>query len=326
MERLFLAEEKSRLYESYTEEQIGDAPIMDMQEFRKNPLGYQETRYLFSTWGPPEFSEDELENYFPVLEAFFYAAGSIRHFCKPYFNRGVRMFSGWAGNAVPVAEFTAAQIILANKGYFQLHSRYRQEGQQKAQKYACGFRGNYGTKVGILGAGMIGKDVINLLKPYVLSILVFDPYLSEEEATKLNVEKAELETIFMECQTISNHLANLPATKGMLNYHLFSCMKNNATFINTGRGAQVVMEDLIRAMKEESGRTALLDVTDPEEPLPDGHEIWMIQNIYISPHRAGAYTGEILRIGELMMEEYDGLIRGGYLRYEITEKKMATMA
>ncbi|MFR1477023.1 MAG: NAD(P)-dependent oxidoreductase [Hydrogeniiclostridium mannosilyticum] len=67
-------------------------------------------------------------------------------------------------------------------------------------------------------------------------------------------------------QTISNHLANNPQTAGMLNYGLFRRMKPNATFINTGRGAQVVEADLVRA-EEEPGRTALLDVTDPVEPV-----------------------------------------------------------
>lgn len=92
-----------------------------------------------------------------------------------------------------------------------------------------------------------------MLKEYRLKVVVFDPFLSEEEAERLGVEKCGLERLFAESQTISNHLANNPQTAGMLNYGLFRRMKPNATFINTGRGAQVVEADLVRALRENPG-------------------------------------------------------------------------
>lgn len=52
------------------------------------------------------------------------------------------------------------------------------------------------------------------------------------------------EFIFENCNTISNHIANLPVTVGLLDYNLFSRMKENAVFINTGRGAQIKEADL----------------------------------------------------------------------------------
>ena len=80
-------------------------------------------------------------------------------------------------------------------------------------------------------------------------------------------------------QTISNHLANKPETVGCLNGRLFSKMEPNATFINTGRGAQVDIAALKQAMKDEPNRTALLDVTDPE-PVSAEDDIWEIPNIF----------------------------------------------
>ncbi len=102
-----------------------------------------------------------------------------------------------------------------------------------------------------MGVGAIGTQVIKLLKLYKTEILAYDPYLSDERAAELGVVKASLEEIFSKCQTISNHMANKSETVGMLNYRLFSMMKDKAAFVNTGRGPQVVEEDLIRALREK---------------------------------------------------------------------------
>src|SRR5699024_8113884 len=111
--------------------------------------------------------------------------------------------------------------------------------------------GNYGQKVGLLGAGAIGRLVIGLLHPFGYEIQVFDPFLSDADAVALGVKKASLEEIFSRCDIISNHLANNDETQGMLNAAHFKRMKPYTTFINTGRGAQVVEADLISALEED---------------------------------------------------------------------------
>lgn len=326
MKRIFLAEKKQSLHDCYSPEQIGEASVLDMDTFWKAPEAYRDTLHMFSTWGPPKLSTEQLAQYLPNLQTLFYGAGTIHFFCEPYFSRGVRIFTGRQGNAVPVAEFTVAQILLANKGYFQLHGRYRSGGHGEVQAYADGFAGNYDTSVGLLGAGAICRYTIELLRPYNLHLMVYDPYLSAEEAVSLGVEKAGLEDIFARCQTISNHLPNLPETKGILNRPLFSLMRENATFINTARGAQVVMGDLIWAMEQAPQRTALLDVTDPAEPLPLDHPVWDVPNIFCTPHRAGALNAEIRRIGKIMFEEYQRLLAGEPTLHEVTPEMLKTMA
>ena len=99
----------------------------------------------------------------------------------------------------------------------------------------------------------------------------------------MGVTKHSLEEIFSSCQTISNHLANNPKTVGILNVDLFNLMLDNATFINTGRGAQVVEKDLIAALKKAPARTAILDVTDPE-PFEEDSELRSLENVILTPH------------------------------------------
>lgn len=320
---LFLCTEKGPLYRAYTKEQIGNFFIRSWAELQQSPL--PETEYIFTTWGMPTLTEAEINCYFPNLKAVFYAAGSVQAFARPFLRKNIRVFSAWAANAVPVAEVAVAQILLANKGFFQLHSRYR-EGHGAVMPYAEGFPGNYRTTVGLLGAGMIGRYVIQLLKSYNLELLVFDPFLSAEQAKALGVQKADLSEVFVRSQTISNHLANNAQTKGMLDYNHFSRMKPNATFINTGRASQIVTADLFRAMEEEPGRTAVLDVTEPEEPLTPQSNYWKHPNIILTPHRAGSINNEILRMGEFMFAEYEALLQGKNAQYEVTLTMLETMA
>ncbi|MGI6255916.1 MAG: hydroxyacid dehydrogenase [Acutalibacter sp.] len=281
--------------------------------------------YLFSTWGVPALSKEEIREYFPSLKALFYAAGSVQQFARPYLEAGVKVFSAWAANAVPVAEFTVAQIILAGKGYFQGMRLQERGGRAAFDRYSNSFPCNYGVKVGVLGAGMIGSLVLKMLQAYDLETLAYDPFASDEKLASLGAKRASLEEIFSQCQTVTNHIANLPTTQGMLTYEHFSRMGSNATFINTGRGAQVVEADLIRALEEEPGRTALLDVTWPEPP-EEGSPLWTLPNVFLSPHIAGSMHNEVARMGLYMAQEYESLAQGKPCRYQVTAQMLETMA
>lgn len=283
------------------------------------------TEYIFSTWGMPVFSEKEIKAYFPSLKAVFYAAGSVQAFARPFLNCGVKVFSAWAANAVPVAEYTVAQIVLANKGYY-LTSRLASAGKyDDAVEMFKKYPGNYGAKIGLLGAGMIGKLVIEKLKNFRLEVLVFDPFLTFEKAAELCVKKTTLEKIFSECDVISNHLADNPQTRGMIGEKLFSLMRPYATFINTGRGAQIVQDELEAVLKSRHDLTAILDVTYPEPPA-ENSELYSIPNCVLTPHIAGSSGNEVHRMAEYMLAEFENFIENNPCRFEVTEKMLETMA
>ena len=295
-------------------------------EILANPERFCDTEYIFSTWGMPVFNEKEIEKYLPSLKAVFYGAGSVRFFAGAFLKAGVRVFSAWGANAVPVAEYTVAQILLANKGFYLSCRRNRSvEGHKSALEHFHASRGNFGARVGIIGAGMIGKMVIRALKAYKLDVVVYDPFLSDNAAAELGAKKVSLEELFATSDVISNHVANLPETQGMMRYEHFSSMKKNATFINTGRGAQVVEGDLIRALKDESERVAVLDVTIDEPPMAES-ELYTLENVFLTPHIAGSSGDEVARMGEYMLEEYRRVVSGEAPLYEVTEKMLETMA
>ena len=281
---------------------------------------------LFSTWGMPSFSEDEIKKFLPNLKALFYGAGSVQAFARPFLNEHIRLYSAWAANAVPVAEYTAAQILLANKGFYLACRRVRsRDGRVKAKEYAAKMPGNYRACVGIIGAGMIGKTVIETLKRHDLSVLVCDPFLSREKASALGAEKATAEDLFTRCHVVSNHVADLPETAGMLRYDLFSRMPDNGVFINTGRGAQVVEGDLIRALTEKPDRCAVLDVTTPEPP-EENSPLYAMENVFLTPHIAGSSGNETARMGKVMLDQFRKYTAGESCVYGVTLEMLKTMA
>lgn len=287
----------------------------------------KDTEYIFSTWGMPHFEKEEIAVNLPSLKAIFYAAGTVQGFAREFIESGVSVFSAWAANAVPVAEYTVAQIILANKGFFKLSLLNSKdlEGRNEARKAFSNYRGNYGASVGIIGAGMIGRLVIERLHDYNLNVKVYDPFLSDEKAKELKVEKCSLEELFSSCETVSNHVANNPQTVGMINGKLFELMKPYATFINTGRGAQVVESEMFDFLEKRPDVTAVLDVTNPEPPV-EGSKMYSLENIILTPHIAGSAGDEVHRMAEYMLEEYSTFVLGAATRYSVTLKMLETMA
>ena len=333
MKAIFLCEKTDKIFSVFTDETVSELQkltdiekkVYIKEEVFRDPALFSDIAFIFSTWGMPEFTEDEIKLCFPSLKCVFYGAGSVQKFARPFLACGVKVFSAWAANAVPVAEFTVAQIILSNKGYFLSQRLYHTQGNKAAKDAFKKCNGNYGETVGIIGAGMIGKLVIKMLKQYNLKVIVFDPFLSDEKADELGVEKCELVELFERAFVVSNHLANNEQTKGMIHYDHFRRMRENAVFINTGRGAQVVEDDLVRVLQERPDLTALLDVTYPEPPV-DNHPFYTLPNCLLTPHVAGSAGDEVSRMGEYMLEEYEKYLMGEACKYEVTHKMLKTMA
>jgi phosphoglycerate dehydrogenase-like enzyme len=284
----------------------------------------KEIQYLFSTWGMEALSREQIA-LLPSLEAVFYGAGTVQGFARPFLEAGVKVVSSWGANAIPVAEYTVAQILLANKGFFRSRQcmtkredRRRFDGRQ--------FPGNYDTTVALLGAGMIGRAVIELLKSYKLDVIVFDPFLADADAATLGVEKVELDEAFKRAFVVSNHLANLPETVGMLKGEHFASLSENASFINTGRGATLDENAMIEVLQSRPDLTAVLDVTFPEPPEADS-PLYTMENVVLTPHIAGAVgSQEIWRLADFMIEEAIAMREGRPLRYEVSMEMLKTMA
>ncbi len=305
-----------------------DGNIYSKEDVLTNSDSFADTEFIFSTWGFPTFTEEEISALFPKLRAIFYAAGSVQYFARPFFNHGIKIYSARKANAIPVAEFTLSQILLANKGYFQNASAFSNGNPFKADFLIDKYTGNYNASVGIIGVGEIGRKVIEFLKPFSLNILAYDAFLSEKEISTFGAQKASLEEIFSTCNVISNHLADNPQTKNFIKYDLLKLMPPFSTIINTGREGQLNEDDLIRILREREDITALLDVTSIEhnDPPITVHPLFDIHNCYMSRHISGSSNREVARMGDYMKKEYFNFISEKPCDSEVKPEMLNIMA
>jgi len=300
------------------------SPLLDKHDFPAHEAFLRDCDVAFSTWGMPELSEEELARWLPNLKFCFYAAGSVQGFARPLLTRGVRLSCAAAANAVPVAEFTFAQILLAAKGTFAAQKYYR-IALPLAWRRTRRAPGNYNLKAGLLGVGVIGTLVAERLQSIDAQVFAYDPFLSPERAAALGLTLTSLEEIFEHCDVISNHLANKPQLKGILDGKLFRRMKPRAVFINTGRGAQVNEKALALALLKRPGATALLDVSR-NETLPFLSPLFWCPNAYFTPHSAGSLGSECARMARHMVDELERYLAGRALLYEVTMEQLERTA
>lgn len=306
-----------------------DIPVYTKKDILSNYDMFKSVEYIFSSWYMPVFTEQQIIEFFPSLKAVFYAAGTVKYFAEPFLRKNIKVFNASRANGVAVAEFVAAQIVLANKGYFQAQQANKsllwRLAFKRAKSYVINRPGNYKAKVGLLGCGAVGSEVVRLLGPYDLEIVVYDPYLTKEKCEALNVKQVELTELFETCDVVSNHLPDLQTTEGIINYSLLCRMKDYSTFINTGRGAQIVERDLSKLLRERPTICALLDVVQREVLWP-WSSLLRRKNLFVSPHIAGSIGNETQRMVESSLKAYDDIVHGRKNPNEITLSMLDKMA
>ena len=280
-----------------------------------------DTEVIFATWGMMNFTADQRAR-LPKLRAVFYAAGNVKAFAPSLIDNGIVLVSAWAINAIPPAEMCLAQILLSLRGYFRSVRQYRETKTHAAKGYWRS--GVAGETVGLIGLGKIGTLLRQKLRDYPLKVIAHDPFLTAARAAELGVTPVSLAQLFKEALIVSNHIPDLPTTRGVLDRKLFASLREGATFINTGRGAQVVEADLIAVLKERPDLTALLDVTWPEPP-PENSPLWRLPNVVISPHIGGTAGNEVTRLADCAIEEFERWRDGKPLRYQVTQAVFSTM-
>ena len=272
---------------------------------------FSDVQAIFSTWGMVKLEDAQLDK-LPNLKIVFYAAGATDFFARPLFQRGIKVVSAWRANGTPVAELTVAQIILSLKNYFtvsdRLHSRemWTRDGVGP---------GAYGETVAIIGDGAVANHVVKLLRNFKVEVIQIPAIPA--------LRTIQFEEAFKRAYVVSNHLPNREDNRECLTKEMFASMRHGATFINTGRGAQVDQKGMIEVLKARPDLTALLDVTTPEPPEEDS-ELYKLPNVRLSPHIAGALNDETMRLADLMIEEYRRYVNGEALQHEVVEEMLMT--
>jgi phosphoglycerate dehydrogenase-like enzyme len=299
------------------------APPQTKAAIAADPSPLREAEVILSGWGMPPVDAAFLAAA-PKLRAILYGAGSIRGFATDaMWARGLAVSSAVEANAIPVAEYCVAAILWSLKNCVRFAWRAREQGKWPRGEFPV--FGAYGSKVGIITLGAISRILLELLKPYRLDILVFSRSLTEEGARKLGVRRASIDEIFRECEVVSLHTPKLPSTAGMITGAHFASMKPGATFLNTARGAVVHEPQMVEVLRRRPEIFAILDVTDPEPPVP-GSPLYALPNVMLTPHVAGSAGPECRRMGRWMVEELARFANGQPLQHLVTREQAANMA
>lgn len=298
------------------------APPQSMDTLAVNPSILAEAELIFSGWGMAPMDEAFLQSA-PRLKAVFYGAGSIKGIVSDAFwNRNILITSAYAGNAVPVTEFAMAQILLSLKRVWYYVMLAKQTASYPTRLHVPGA---YGSTVGLISLGMIGRRLAKMLQAFDLHVLACDPFCKPEEAAALNVELCSLEDIFHRSNVVSLHTPWLKETEGMITGAHLASMLPDATFINTARGAVVNEAEMVQVLIQRPDLYAILDVTYPEPPLP-GSPLYTLPNVILTPHIAGSMDRECLRMGQIMAAELKRYLSGEPLQWAISQEKSFVLA
>ncbi|MFF5183088.1 hydroxyacid dehydrogenase [Streptomyces sp. NPDC000345] len=278
---------------------------------------------LITGWGCPHLDGDALKAV-PRLRAVLHAAGSVRPLAgEALWQHGVTVSSAVTANAVPVAEYTLAMILLAGKDVFTHRERYRRthSGPTPAETAALG---NVGRRIGVIGASRVGRRLLELLRPHDVEVLLHDPYVDAAEAAELGARLFSLEDLLRHSDIVSLHAPDIPETHHMLDRARLALVRDGGVLINTSRGALVDHAALTDELV--SGRLhAVLDVTDPE-PLPAGSPLYRLPNVFLTPHIAGSLGNELERLGRVVVEELERLASGLPPAHEVRHADLARVA
>lgn len=270
---------------------------------------------LITGWGCPRLDADILDR-MPRLRAVLHAAGTVKNHVTPAcFERGIRITSAASANAIPVAEFTVAVILLANKRAFRAQRRYREVRSFRLWSREFPGIGNHGKVVGLVGASRIGRLVARGLRAIGFRVLVHDPYLSAAEARALDVEACGLDELLRRSDVVSLHAPALAETRHLIDRRALALLRDGAVLVNTARGSLVDHAALTDELV--SGRIdAVLDTTEPEL-LPADSPLYELDNVFLTPHIAGSQGEETRRMMDLTLDELERFVSGDPLLHEV---------
>lgn len=146
-----------------------------------------------------------------------------------------------------------------------------------------------GKTLGLIGCGNIGSIVADRAQGLKMKVISYDPFLSAERASALNVEKVELEDLLKRADFISLHTPLTDATRNLLNKDTLAKTKKGVRIINCARGGLVVEADLKAAIDAGHVAGAALDVFE-EEPAK-ANSLFGMEKVIATPH-LGASTNE----------------------------------
>ena len=280
---------------------------------------------VVTSWGSPSFTPELLKNA-NNLQIVGHAAGTVKRLMAPEgHDRGIIVLSAADVIAASVAEYTLWAMLTMQRNLLPYEALMKVERGWKirgsGQHYGHSL---YRKKIGVVSASMVGCRVIKLLQPFDCTITVYDPYLSDEAAEELGVQRGSLEAVFADNDIVTIHAPSTPETKKMIDARHFQMLPDGALFINTARTWVLDQEALIDELGKNRFR-AVIDVFD-KEPLPADHPIRDLDNAFLTPHVSGHTIETRLLLVEAIAEDIAHFFAGEPMSLVVPPERLKIMA
>ena len=218
-------------------------------------------------------------------------------------DRGIILTSGRGIHKIHMAEYAIASMIMLARSW---HLMFRNQMEGKWDRSPFQYEIN-GETLGIIGIGSIGSEIAKRAKTVGMKGIGIRKKQEKVEYVDCLYTPCEMEEVFRQSDYIINLLPATEETKELIDAHYFDLLKENACFINIGRGSTVNEEDLIKALDAGKLRGAVLDVFK-DEPLPKDSSLWSLPNVVLTPHICGEshgkYEEKALEVIEQNIEAY----------------------
>jgi phosphoglycerate dehydrogenase-like enzyme len=288
-------------YHSHTDS-IGKA------EFNRT-VGEYRPEIILSAWKTPALDESRLEEFTAYLKYYCHLTGTVRHKVPRSFIEKGLLVSNWGDTiSCTVAECALLLVLSCLRRSHGWALRMHIEGSWRPERLEEN-NSLFGKRVGLHGFGNIARALVELLKPFNVTLKVYSPHVPDSVLEKSNVKRAEsLEELFRWSQVLVDMGAYTPETYHLIEERHLRMLAEGACFVNVGRGAVVDEEALIRVAREGKLQFGL-DVYETE-PLPPDSPLRGLRNVNLLPHIAGPTHERKADCGRLAVENLKRYIRG----------------
>jgi D-3-phosphoglycerate dehydrogenase / 2-oxoglutarate reductase len=232
--------------------------------------------------------------------------------------KGILVMNAPGGNSVSTAELAFGYMFALARCLPQANASM-QAGVWEKKKFAKGAR-IAGKTAAVIGLGRIGANLARRCKACDMEVLGYDPFLNDEQISKMGVKPAALETIWKTADFISVHVPLTPETKAMIGAKEIAMMKPTTRLINCARGGIMDEQAVAGAVKEGKLAGAAFDVYT-EEP-PKNSPLVGVENIILTPHLgASTVEAQIETAVETAEEVADFLLNGTVKNAVVTLSK-----
>ncbi len=201
--------------------------------------------------------------------------------------RGIVVMNTPQGNTITTAEHTISMMLALSRNIPQATQSMKSGKWEKSK-----FMGKelFSKTLGIVGLGNIGSIVADRAQGLKMKVIAFDPFISEERAAKMGIERVGLDELYRRSDYITVHTPLTKETRHMINKESFAKMKPGVRILNCARGGIIDENDLCEALQSGRVAGAAFDVFEQEPPPPD-HPLFSQDNFICTPH-LGASTDE----------------------------------